>query len=443
MKTSRFGICMPGQETTINRREFLHRGLSFAAYLSLPKILLNHKALAQSFSPQKNLVWISLNGGWDILEATDPKTGSTSGIDMVYNWDQAHWLGDSRSVKIGRHLPRLAQLGNDVVVVRGLAMGTTSHDAGSIYMDTGVLSNAGRVNAASIPSIVASESQATIPIIQLDGGMEPLTDRGLLNPVSVVRAQNLELYRTLYPEDSAAKRLRLQMLEYLKDSASALQTRVGSNDRISSITDAEAKIRQQIDQNVGSKLSLSEAESNRYRDGAPANNFDTGLADAFALSAKLIKNDLVTCVNLGMGGFDTHANQDPQIAIRLTNLDFILQKFIEDLRSADKLDSTLIVLYSDFGRTPKVNNSNGRDHWPVGGAMMIGGGIDGGRVVGATDSNLLARNINLTTGEVQSDGSQISPAHLGGSVLELTLGSSYLSYRSYLTSIASLTRLRS
>ena len=107
------------------------------------------------------------------------------------------------------------------------------------------------------------------------------------------------------------------------------------------------------------------------------------------------------------------------------------------------LDKTLIVLYSDFGRTPKINNSNGRDHWPVGGAIMIGGGIQGGRAVGGTDDSMRAYSINQDTGKADENGEQLSPIHLGGSVLELTLGSEYLQYRNYLQSIPALTRLKS
>ena len=91
----------------------------------------------------------------------------------------------------------MAQIGDDLLLVKGISMGTTSHNAGSVYMDTGILSNAGTVNSASIPSIVASEGTSTIPIIQLNGGTDPKIDRGLLNPVSAVRAQDLELYRSM------------------------------------------------------------------------------------------------------------------------------------------------------------------------------------------------------------------------------------------------------
>src|SRR5690606_22334956 len=98
----------------------------------------------ESFTPQRNLIWINMGGGWDILEVTDPKPASTSGIDMIYGWGDAREVASSSDgARIGRWLPRIAGLGRDLLVVRGLAMGTTSHEAGNIYMDTGILSNAG------------------------------------------------------------------------------------------------------------------------------------------------------------------------------------------------------------------------------------------------------------------------------------------------------------
>ena len=66
---------------------------------------------------------------------------------------------------------------------------------------------------------------------------------------------------------------------------------------------------------------------------------------------------------------------------------------------------------------------------------MIGGGIDGGRVVGGTTDGLQAENVNATSGIIDSAGIQIDPSYVGGSVLELLLGSSFLTYRDYLTSI--------
>jgi hypothetical protein len=427
-------LCLPSEVDTVSRRQLIQNGVSLVAFSSLAPFV------GRAATPiQRKLVWINLNGGWDILEATDPKQASTSGVDMVYDWGGAHPLKDGDGTRIGRWLSNIASLGSQVLVVRGLAMGTTSHEAGSVYMDTGILSNAGRVNAASVPAIVASESSATVPIIQLSGGSEPMTDRGLLNPVSVVRAENLDLYRSMYPTSQNQIERRLEVLDYLKSTISVYQESVGANDRLSNLAAAEAKIRAQFEGNVGAKLRLTNEDRAPFSSAGQSD----GTSDAFALATKLIKGDIVSCVNLGIGGFDTHASQTSRLEPIMTRVDRLVSTMTRELERANKLSTTLIVLYSDFGRTPKVNGSDGRDHWPVGGAMLIGGNIVGGRAVGSTDSNLRAENINLTSGTVDSSGEQINPTHIGGSVLSLTLGSAYMTYRPYLTALDILTRTKS
>ncbi len=436
-------ICLPDEVESFSRRELLRTGVSLTAFTSITSLLGMPKAArgAVNFPPKRKLIWINMSGGWDILEAVDPKTASTSGIDMVYNYDDASTLAGGDGTKIGRWFSNVAAMGTDVLAVRGIAMGTTSHEAGSIYMDTSILSNTGRVNAASIPSIVASESEAVVPIIQLSGGSEPRTDRGLLNPVSAVRASNLDLYRSMYPTDAAQITRRIEMLDYLKASVTKHEGIVGVNDRLTNLATAEQKIRVQFEGNVGLKLALSAADKEDFSAANTSGRGD-GTSDAFALATKLVINDVVTCVNLGVGGFDTHANQTMRMQPIVEKTDRLLKVMVDKLRASGKLDTTLIVLYSDFGRTPKVNGSNGRDHWPVGGALMIGGGIAGGRAVGGTDDMLRALSINQTTGAFDTAGIQLSPAHLAGSILALTLGSSYLTYRPYMTELALLTKLK-
>jgi hypothetical protein len=443
-------VAHPSELAEISRRQLLQTGVSLTAWASAGQLIGAGSASAQStsYAPQRNLIWINMNGGWDILEVTDPKPQSTSVIDMSYTWGEARDIASSSDgAKIGRWLPNIAALGQDLLVLRGLAMGTTSHMAGSVYMDTGILSNAGRVNAASIPAIVASESQATIPIIQLNGGSEPQTDRGLLNPVSVVRAGNLELYRSMYPDGEDALQRKMAVLDYLRNSVTRMSGKVGANDRLSNLEAAEAKVRGQFSTNVGAKLALTAEDRALFQTGAPQ-GMGGGSSDAVALALKMINNDICTCINLGFGGFDTHQNQTTRLQPILTGIDFLISRLVEGLRTSGKLNNTLIVLYSDFGRTPKVNNSNGRDHWPVGGAVVIGGGIDGGRAVGSTDDNLQAADyVDPNTGRETSSSTagavQLNPTHLGGMVLSLTLGSGYSQYRPYLEALPALTRLRS
>lgn len=443
-------IAHPSELSEVSRRQLLQTGVSLTAWATAGQLFgssIGHAQSSTSFAPQRNLIWINMGGGWDILEVTDPKVSSTAGIDMSYSWGEAHDVsGSTDGSKIGRWLPNIAGLGQDLLVVRGMAMGTTSHEAGSIYMDTGVLSNAGRVNAASIPAIVASESQATIPIIQLNGGSEPQTDRGLLNPVSVVRADNLNLYRSMYPDGEDALQRKMAVLSYLRGSVARMAQKVGANDRLTGLQTAEEKVRGQFAANVGAKLALTDEDRALFRTGAPQ-GMGGGSTDAVALALKLINNNICSCINLGFGGFDTHQNQTPRLQPILASVDFLIGRLVEGLRASGKLDSTLIVLYSDFGRTPKVNNSSGRDHWPVGGALVMGGGIEGGRSVGSTDDNLQAADyVDPNTGK-ETDASapgavQLNPTHLGGMVLALTLGSGYAQYRPYLQAIPALTRLR-
>jgi uncharacterized protein (DUF1501 family) len=247
----------------------------------------------------------------------------------------------------------------------------------------------------------------------------------------------------MYPEGSDALEQKKLILNYLNSSIERAKVKTGEYDRLKAVAAAQAKIQTQFDGDVGSKLELTNNDRVPFTLNAPG-AVNNGLRDAFALSLKLLKNDLVTCLNLGVGGFDTHAGQERSMQPIVESFDYLLGRFVAELRAANQLDNTLIVIYSDFGRTPKINNNNGRDHWSVGGALMVGGGILGGRVVGATDDNLRGVSINRETGAAEANGSfYLSPSNLGGSVLDLTLGSTYTtSYRKYLESIPALTRLK-
>lgn len=93
----------------------------------------------------------------------------------------------------------------------------------------------------------------------------------------------------------------------------------------------------------------------------------------------------VRCVEVTLGGWDTHANNHELQAGRIDILDPALAAMIRDLRQRDLLDSTMVVCGGEFGRTPWLNPVGGRDHWPQGFSIaMAGGGIQGGRVVGET-----------------------------------------------------------
>ena len=93
----------------------------------------------------------------------------------------------------------------------------------------------------------------------------------------------------------------------------------------------------------------------------------------------------VRCVEITLGGWDTHANNHELQAGRINILDPAFAALIRELKKREMLDSTMVVCGGEFGRTPWINGVGGRDHWPHGFSIALaGGGIQGGRVIGET-----------------------------------------------------------
>jgi hypothetical protein len=93
----------------------------------------------------------------------------------------------------------------------------------------------------------------------------------------------------------------------------------------------------------------------------------------------------VSFVELAYGRWDTHENNWEVLKGQLPVLDAGLSGLVADLASKDLLKSTLVFVTGDFGRTPDINRTNGRDHWTGGYSVVLaGGGIQGGRIVGNT-----------------------------------------------------------
>ncbi len=107
----------------------------------------------------------------------------------------------------------------------------------------------------------------------------------------------------------------------------------------------------------------------------------------FLLARRLIEAG-VRCVSLSISDFDTHSKNFPRMRDLMPMVDFGLHALVTDLEERGMLDDVSIVAWGEFGRTPKVNKNGGRDHWPgVGPAILAGGGIRAGQVIGSTDRN--------------------------------------------------------
>jgi uncharacterized protein (DUF1501 family) len=125
------------------------------------------------------------------------------------------------------------------------------------------------------------------------------------------------------------------------------------------------------------------AEPDKVRDRYGKNSLGQGCL----LARRLIESG-VQFVTVTDGGWDTHTNNFKSLKDRLLpRVDRGVSALLEDLKVRGLLDETLVVWFGDFGRTPKVNPTAGRDHWSTAGvALMAGGGLKVGQVVGQTNA---------------------------------------------------------
>ena len=103
------------------------------------------------------------------------------------------------------------------------------------------------------------------------------------------------------------------------------------------------------------------------------------------VATQLIKSG-VRCVEVTLGGWDTHVNNTAAQQNRIRLLDPAMAAMVADLKAEDLLKDTVVIWAGEFGRTPQLNAAGGRDHWPHGFSVVVGGGgIRGGQVVGETN----------------------------------------------------------
>jgi hypothetical protein len=124
-----------------------------------------------------------------------------------------------------------------------------------------------------------------------------------------------------------------------------------------------------------------------YGKGSPANRDDGGprLTSNFLVARRLIEAG-ARVVTLAFSRWDHHGNNFPQLREDLPLLDQGLTALLQDLRDRGMENDVSVIVWGEFGRSPAINKDGGRDHWPrVSCALMAGGGMKTGQVIGATD----------------------------------------------------------
>ncbi len=401
----------------VSRRDFLHLGLLTAFGLSAADILRGQAVAAGLNSPTgraKSCILIWLDGGPSHLDTFDPKPDAPSEIRGPFMSIPTSVPG----IRICEHLPRTARVMKDVALIRSLTHELGNHDTGSRFLLTGHRPTPA-LEHPSLGSLLAHEhgfNQAIPPYIAIPGdavgGNSNAARAGYLPGAcsafnvggDLSRVDGLHL-----PEGVSFERgqRRQAMLQKMDSFARRVEASPAARDRDSFYQQAHALLASPGAKGAFDLSGETAATRERYGRGR--------LGSGCLLARRLAEagSRFITVVDTG---WDTHtqiARELPDSRFagsgKLPSLDRAYAALITDLRERGLLESTLVVLMGEFGRTPKINAAGGRDHWPRAGSVCLAGaGIPGGQVIGSTGS----------FGETPSDR-PISPPDLSFTLLQL------------------------
>jgi hypothetical protein len=148
--------------------------------------------------------------------------------------------------------------------------------------------------------------------------------------------------------------------------------------------------------------------------------------EQLSLATQAIGSDLAWSLLVTDGqDWDSHADNATQ-GVMHDNLFASLLAFADDLAGrpgrasgSTMLDETVVAVFSEMTRTPKLNDDGGKDHWPTTSALVFGGGVAGGTVIGGTDDTLDGLPLDLATGALDEGGAFLQTDNLGAGLLEL------------------------
>jgi len=361
----------------INRRSFLKIG-AFGAGLSLADMLRAKASAAPtgssapSGSSQKSAIMIYLSGGPSHMDMYDLKPDAPAEYRGEFKPIQTNVPG----VQICEHMPRQARMWDKLAVVRSLVSADEHSD--SLVM-TGFTENANRIqhrpSFGSVLSRMRSHGAVDVPTFVSLRGMSIGTEPGYLGVA----------HRPFTPDGAGLTNLNQNVPQVRTNDRqgllSAFDTARRDIDSTGTMRGMDAFTTRAFDMvasgNVRRALDLSN-EDPRTRDRYRG-------VEQFLTARRLVEAG-VGCVTLAYGGWDTHSDNFTTLKRQLPELDRGIANLIEDLHDRGMENDVVTVCWGEFGRTPRINNSNaGRDHWgPVMSALVAGGGLKMGQAIGTT-----------------------------------------------------------
>ncbi|MCA9411201.1 MAG: DUF1501 domain-containing protein [Candidatus Omnitrophica bacterium] len=356
-------------------------------------------------------IYIFASGGWDPTQVFEIKPGLSSidvdpGADAVQSGNINYFHNTDR--------PWVKTFFDDFYsqccIINGVNTQSVSHEVGTEIMMTG---DAG-VPRPDWPTIISSETgpDLLLPHMALSGPSYSGTlGSGTSSGTGFI---SLLLFEGSWTAASATTEATLDA--YTQRRFETLMERYTLEGR------------------TGSKFQEMEESFRRWRElkdikndlGDEFTDLDGLGGEGVALATAFERGYAITGTLEARASWDSHSNNNGQQNQGFDNTFQGLHEIVTHLSnrpatsgSGTLLDQTTLMVMSEMGRTPKLNGSNGKDHWPITSVLMVGGGVSGNKVIGSTDDFQNSELVDFQTGQVSSSGLEISSANIGSTLLSM------------------------
>ncbi|WP_339729635.1 DUF1501 domain-containing protein [uncultured Gimesia sp.] len=374
-----------------SRRDFLHVGFAGGIGLTLPQFLRMKSAQAElkhydsKEGTAKSVIFIYLPGGAAHQETWDPKPYAPVEYRGPMNSIDTNVSG----VRLNEKLVKTAQQMDKLTICRSMSHGEAAHERGTHNMFTGYRPSPA-LQFPSMGSVVTHEfgPKNNMPqYVCIPNQPNEFAGTGYLSssfaPFSVGSdpASNGFKVRDLNLPGGVDTN-RFTRRRSLLDSVNEYFV---SKEKSDSLDAVDTFYKQAYDM-VSSKASQEAFDLNK-EDAKVRDAYGRNQAGSRMLLSRRLVEAGARFVTMTYGGWDMHDRIQTGISNSLPSFDQAFSTLISDLSDRGLLKSTLVCVCSEFGRTPKINATAGRDHWPkVFSVVMAGGGIKGGQVYGASDA---------------------------------------------------------
>jgi hypothetical protein len=363
--------------------------------------------------PYTGTLYVTLHasGGWDVTSFCDPK-GSTGMSDPN---PMNHYLATEIGTAVGsasgmRYAPSAEnkaffdKYAKDLMVLNGVDTSTNSHDVGTRVTWSGTLVE----NKASFAALVASAAGSAQPMSYISYGGYDVTG----GTVAVTRVGNLEAIRKIAFPNVIDPLYDQDQTPFFTDETAA---------RVAKVRDARHQAyagKQNLPRLKDSMGMLYTARSGqnelkKLTEYLPAQLEQSNLRRQVQIALAAYRAGICVSVNLTTGGFDTHGNNDQQQFARLANIWDGVDFLVEQSKAFGIWGNVVIMVGSDFGRTPGYNDGDGKDHWSISSMLLMGKGIPGDTVIGKTTDRHNPFNIDPNTlAPVEGGGVRLKPGHV-------------------------------